>query len=42
MSISERVVVFDSGKKIAEDTPEKIVKNPQVIRRIWGGLPCLR
>jgi len=36
MTIADRVVVLNSGIKIADDTPEKVSKDPQVIRAYLG------
>jgi branched-chain amino acid transport system ATP-binding protein len=36
MPISDRVVVLDYGKKIAEDAPEKVINNEEVIRAYLG------
>jgi branched-chain amino acid transport system ATP-binding protein len=39
LGISERVVVLDAGKKIAEGPPEEIVQNQDVIKAYFGKSP---
>jgi branched-chain amino acid transport system ATP-binding protein len=37
MSLSHRVIVLHQGQKLADDTPEAIVRNPQVVEAYLGG-----
>jgi branched-chain amino acid transport system ATP-binding protein len=36
MAVSDRVVAFDFGRKIAEGTPEEVQSHPDVIRAYLG------
>ena len=36
MPISKKIVVLDYGKKIEEDVPQKVARNPEVIRAYLG------
>jgi branched-chain amino acid transport system ATP-binding protein len=36
MNVASRVIVLDSGKKLAEGTPQEVKNNPQLISAYSG------
>ena len=37
MAVSKRVIVLDQGRKIADESPEAVVKDPAVVKAYLGG-----
>ena len=40
MNLVERVIVLDSGRLIADDSPAEVRSNPQVVEAYLGAAQC--
>ena len=40
MRISDRIVVLNSGEKLAEGAPQEVVSNPEVVTAYLGEAPA--